>query len=490
MPNTKYYVSKEKLGLYDEKIKKYIDDADDVTLKAAKDYADGLVDNYDEAGAAQTALSKANEYTDGQVEIVQGAAEAAQTAADAAAAAATQAAADAATAQANLDKEIVRATTKENEIYDAVGEIFRDYVGKAEKTELENSIGEVDNKVDDLAILVGTLPEGTSATDVVDYVDIKTAGIATDVALEELQNQLGGVQGAIEALEGADEDHAGRIQTLEDQITGLSGAMHFKGVITGDALPESTTGYENGDVVIFGNKEYVVNNGAFVEFGDVGAQAEAITALITRADGVDAKIEEIEGDISDLEIEVGNKVAKTDYDAKIDELEQVDTFLNNKLTSIDSKVDGNGEGSVAARIDAAKQEAISVAAGEADTKDASLKTAITNEYKSYVDEADNAIKERLDLVEDNKHTHSNKGLLDTYTQTEANLADAVNKKHEHANADVINAIEAPHITTWNTVTSKASQADLDSATVRIDTLEAWHNAFSECSEDDINNLFI
>lgn len=31
------------------------------------------------------------------------------------------------------------------------------------------------------------------------------------------------------------------------------------------------------------------------------------------------------------------------------------------------------------------------------------------------------------------HEHSNKALLDTYTQTEANLADAVNKKHEHAN---------------------------------------------------------
>ena len=29
------------------------------------------------------------------------------------------------------------------------------------------------------------------------------------------------------------------------------------------------------------------------------------------------------------------------------------------------------------------------------------------------------------------HTHSNKALLDTYTQTEANLADAVTKKHNH-----------------------------------------------------------
>jgi len=32
-----------------------------------------------------------------------------------------------------------------------------------------------------------------------------------------------------------------------------------------------------------------------------------------------------------------------------------------------------------------------------------------------------------------KHTHSNKALLDTYSQTEANLADAVSKKHSHSN---------------------------------------------------------
>lgn len=41
---------------------------------------------------------------------------------------------------------------------------------------------------------------------------------------------------------------------------------------------------------------------------------------------------------------------------------------------------------------------------------------------------------RIAALESDSHTHSNKALLDTYTQTEANLADAVAKKHEHANA--------------------------------------------------------
>ena len=38
------------------------------------------------------------------------------------------------------------------------------------------------------------------------------------------------------------------------------------------------------------------------------------------------------------------------------------------------------------------------------------------------------------------HTHSNKSLLDTYTQTEANLADAVDKKHTHANKSVLDKL--------------------------------------------------
>jgi hypothetical protein len=37
-----------------------------------------------------------------------------------------------------------------------------------------------------------------------------------------------------------------------------------------------------------------------------------------------------------------------------------------------------------------------------------------------------------------KHSHSNKGVLDTYTQTEVNLADAVSKKHA-AGSDVPNS---------------------------------------------------
>ncbi|MEI8129320.1 MAG: hypothetical protein WCG95_06845 [bacterium] len=40
------------------------------------------------------------------------------------------------------------------------------------------------------------------------------------------------------------------------------------------------------------------------------------------------------------------------------------------------------------------------------------------------------------------HTHSNKALLDTFTQTEANLSDAVSKKHAHASLSKVEALAA------------------------------------------------
>lgn len=48
-----------------------------------------------------------------------------------------------------------------------------------------------------------------------------------------------------------------------------------------------------------------------------------------------------------------------------------------------------------------------------------------------------------------KHSHSNKAILDTYKQTEANLADAVSKKHDHSNKAVLDDITADDITGWN-----------------------------------------
>ena len=60
----KKYLDQAGLGHYDEKIKKVISDGDASTLKSAKDYADSLAGNYDAAG---TAATKVKELADGAV---------------------------------------------------------------------------------------------------------------------------------------------------------------------------------------------------------------------------------------------------------------------------------------------------------------------------------------------------------------------------------------------------------------------------------------
>lgn len=62
-----------------------------------------------------------------------------------------------------------------------------------------------------------------------------------------------------------------------------------------------------------------------------------------------------------------------------------------------------------------------------------------------------ALAARVTDLETATHTHANKALLDTYTQTETDLADAVDKKHDHANAEELDKIAAGDKAKWDGV---------------------------------------
>ena len=64
-------------------------------------------------------------------------------------------------------------------------------------------------------------------------------------------------------------------------------------------------------------------------------------------------------------------------------------------------------------------------------------------------------RSKWNAAEGKAHTHSNKALLDTYTQTEANLADAVAKKHSHANAAELDKISDGDVAKWNAAQANA-----------------------------------
>lgn len=71
--------------------------------------------------------------------------------------------------------------------------------------------------------------------------------------------------------------------------------------------------------------------------------------------------------------------------------------------------------------------------------------------KSVVSESDldAALQEKVNAAAEGNHYHSNKALLDTYTQTEEDLADAVSKKHSHTNMTVLEGITADNVSAWN-----------------------------------------
>lgn len=66
-----------------------------------------------------------------------------------------------------------------------------------------------------------------------------------------------------------------------------------------------------------------------------------------------------------------------------------------------------------------------------------------------------ALKEKVNAAAEGNHSHANKELLDTYDQTNADLKDAVAKKHEHANAEELAKIASGDKAKWDAAQANA-----------------------------------
>lgn len=485
MATERKYLSFDKLSLYDEKIKKVISDGDAATLQSAKDYSDSLASNYDAAGSAASAEAAAKEYADGK---------------DAAIAAAQKAGDDAAAAAKAADDKAVAAQGEVDALEEIVAELDA-YVGDIPEGYTEENIVAFIQKRAQEVLDSATGGSSESAASVLAALNAYKAELnpkveANATAASEAKSAADAAQGyaegvaddlaeAVEALEGADADQVERIAALEGTIVGLSGAMHFKGVK--DEVPTDVTGYEQGDVIIVGNKEYVLNGSAFVEFGDASVNAEAITALTGKVTTAEGDIDALEGRMATAEGAIALKAEQSALEDAIEALEGADSAQVDRIKALEDKF-GGAEGSVEDQIEEAKQAAIDTAAGDATSKaDAALAAA-----KKYADEEDAKIESRVDALETDQHTHENKELLDTYTQTETDLADAVAKKHEHGNKAVLDGIDANAVAAWGAAEGNAkTYADgLNSAMdSRMSAVEGWQTNMKEISEDEINSLF-
>lgn len=137
----------------------------------------------------------------------------------------------------------------------------------------------------------------------------------------------------------------------------------------------------------------------------------------------------------------GNAVTAVSYDAVTRKLTLTkgETFATR--TYVGEIPEGYTEATIIAYINKKAEEILNAASGGSSESAASVLAAL-NTYKAENDP-------KVAALEEKAHEHENKELLDTYTQTETDLADAVSKKHGHANAEELDKIASGDKDKWD-----------------------------------------
>jgi hypothetical protein len=331
--------------------------------------------------------------------------------------------------------------------------------GHAVKSEVDATIAAMDEAYKAADTALETKLQGK--------IDEKVAQSAYDEKIGALEGADATLQGNIEAeaktRKEADDAQVLRIAALEGQITGLTGAMHFKGVE--NAIPEgeeALADYVDGDVILVGEKEYVFNEGTFVEFGDVSAEGERIAVL----EGLVGKEAEGEEDAEGYKPATGlvkgvadNAAAiaaeKERAMAKEADLVAADEALAGRLEAVEAHF-GENEAPVAELIEDAKAEVL----GE-------LATAIAGAKE------DAANKDAVVLAE------TQKGIAAVQTSLDGHVSDTV----AH--------ITAAERTAWSAAEGNAKsyadglKATVDAAYAAADTaLETSLKSYADQAEAD------
>lgn len=157
-----------------------------------------------------------------------------------------------------------------------------------------------------------------------------------------------------------------------------------------------------------------------------------------------------------------NNIDKLNGDSTIDG--SVDKKINDAINAFATEITDNGaidkfaelveyvnkHGGEAAEM-ATAIETLETKVGEKSVAVQISEAIIAENLDQYATDADlTSISNRVDILENKSHhEHANKSLLDTYTQTEEDIADAVIKKHKHENATLLDDITEDNIVAWN-----------------------------------------
>lgn len=285
--------------------------------------------------------------------------------------------------------------------------------------------------VDVLETKVGTVPENKTVVQMI--AEAQAAATYDDTALKGRVSNI-----EKDYLKAADKTELqGNIDTVSDKVTTLIGSVE------GDDGKSARTiaSEEVAKIVAGADASYdtlkEVSDWISSHKKDASAMNSAIIALEGIVDGIggDGEKATVVAYVTDAiaALNIGDYAKAADLTALASRV----TTAEGKITILEGQVATiNGDATTAGSIAKAAADALASA-------------------KAYTDEKDTAMDTRVDALEAASHTHRNKALLDTYTQTEENLADAVAKKHEHTNKTVLDGITAEKVSAWNSAESNA-----------------------------------
>ena len=485
MAELKKYLDTTALGTLVDQIK-----AEDAkVLQGAKDYADGLAKNYEASGAAATAESNAKAYTD----LLAGGAVKANTDAlaklngDASTEGSVAKAIADAKALIDADVDAVEAIANQNKTdIAAINNAESGILAQAKKY-TDDEVAEVQGNIDTLASYVGTLPEGTTATNVIAYVQEKTTGIASEGAMTELGNRVGVVEGKVAAIEGDYLKGADKTE-LEGKITAVQNAV--------DGEKTRAEGIESG---LRTDVDAIKND--YLKGADKTALSDAIGAEKERAMGVEGGLDTRVKAIEDDYLTSADKSALQT---------QIDTIMNNpdtegvinSINEFTQYIEDHGEIAEGFRTDIDKNKediaALNKAIGDHEALAAetyATKTELADEKKALQDEIDADVKvvaDKVTTLEGAVATKAEQSALneavaalqgeDTTIKGRLDAVEAMLGDGDNSVADMIAAAKAEAIAEAKTDASnkdavvlaesqKYVDAEIDKVEVALDTLQ-------------------
>lgn len=210
-------------------------------------------------------------------------------------------------------------------------------VTSAEGTQVRVQVVEVDGKITEVKVT-------------------ESATFATAQALaDEIADRAADEEAIADRIALLDAAETGRVSVLEKQVSALNAATHFEGKVEGetfeDAIAASDKTFESGDIVIYGNKEYIFDGTNWIELGDTTAEQNRLTALenlvgTTSVDAqIDAKIAALDATVGEAAVAEGKHVAVqvVEVDGVLTALtvSEKDIASAAKLTEIEGEVDLN-----------------------------------------------------------------------------------------------------------------------------------------------------